>query len=598
MAAFSIILSVASTLFLLLLSDQIGYGITTSTSQILTSGISNVFSRYIIFIEALVFVVGGVIVLFVILLSMDQKKKDFGLIKAIGCRNTLVLTYFVVELLILSFVSCVIGIVLGFLSNYIFVNFSGFPVIEKSINLWFGLLVFGTYFFLSIVFGARPLIKSANLSPVEVMSPVKYFGLIKTDVFKPISRFGVTLRIALRSLYRRQDSVLRVVFFMSVIFFLLSVSVSGGLIASDTTNSWINEVVSDNTIIVGKSSVCDHYEFLLSKFSNSNFFVEFDYLDPSFHIPDMTIPVLRSAIGVLDVDPRLLVIGHIEERSTFTIDTETQATISVGENREIDALIVGIESDEIVDVGYVEGRFLEPADSWHAVIGDSISQEVFSKALIQSLKFYNRSFSIVGVQIDPINNGRVVYVPSSTLQNISGFVGFNMITAKLDSSQNREESIEFIEKLVKEVDDDLVVRDLKNVIEANTDYLSSVWSSLTIVSLFSLIPATLCLLSYWFLFIEDQKKEFGIFRAIGVRPRIIVFISSIQDVIVLVSSWAAGTSLGISASLLILIPDPFVTIFTVLTVLLVLILIPLTIFFISLIPARRLCKKPVIELLR
>jgi len=83
LAALSIIMSVASTLFLLLLSDQIGYGITSTASQILTSGINNVLSRFIVLVEVLVFVVGAVIVLFTILLMMDQKKKDVGLIKAI-----------------------------------------------------------------------------------------------------------------------------------------------------------------------------------------------------------------------------------------------------------------------------------------------------------------------------------------------------------------------------------------------------------------------------------------------------------------------------------------------------------------------------------
>lgn len=528
---------------------------------------------------------------------MDQKKKDFGLIKAIGCRNTLVFSYFMIELLILSFASCVTGVILGFLFDYIFVNFSGFPVVQKSINLWFGLLVFGVYFFLSIIFGARPLLKSAKLSPVEAMSPIKYFGLIKTDTFKPISKFGVTLRIALRSLYRRQDSVLRLVLFMSVIFILLTVSVSGGLIASDTTTSWIKEAVSDNTIIVGKSDVCDQYEILLSKFSDPSPIVDFDYLDPSYLISDAVVETLISAIDISDVDPRLLASGHVSELSTFTIDPETQATIPIGEKRETDALIVGVQPDKDSHDGYIEGRFLEPSDNWHAAIGDTLSQEIFSKPLIQSLKLFNRSFSIVGVQIDPINNGRVVYIPASTFQNLTGYTRFNIITAKLDSSQNREESIEFIEDIVKELDDQLVVRDLKKTMETNVSYLNSVWSSITIVSLFSLIPASLSLLSYWFLLIEDQKKEYGILRAIGVRPRSIISISSIQSAIVLISSWAAGTSLGIVATLIILIPEPSITIFTVLTVLMILISIPIAIFIISLFPAKRLTSKSTVEIL-
>jgi ABC-type antimicrobial peptide transport system permease subunit len=595
LAALSIIMSVASTLFLLLLSDQIGYGITSTASQILTSGINNVLSRFIVLVEVLVFVAGAIIVLFTILLMMDQKKKDVGLIKAIGCQNTLAFSYFMIELLILSVISCVAGIIIGFIANWIFVNFSGFTVSTKSINLWFGLLVFALYFSICIFFGSKPLLKSARQSPVKAMSPIKYYGLIKTDTFKPVSKFGVTIRIALRSLYRRQDTILRLVVFMSMVFSLLTISIAGGQIGSDTTQKWITNSETKDIVIIGHAEVVDQFELIFSKFSEYKESDSFNYLNPSFRIPDLAISDLNVVLDASDVEPRLIVSNHVHEISNFTVDPETMTTIPIGDKREAEALIIGVEPEKGSYEGYYEGRFLRASDEWQAVIGDSLGQEIFDIPLVQSLEMNNRAFQIVGVRIDPINNGRTVYVPIEPLQNITGFNGFNLIAARVDDSQNREATIITIEEISAKVSDRLAVRDLKKTLEANTSYLDALWSSITVISLFSLIPAILCLLSYWSLLIEDQKREFGILRVIGLKPRNVISISSIQSAIVLISSWSCGTSLGIVATLLILIPEPSITSLTVLTIITQVILVPAAIFIMSLFPAKRITDKPTID---
>jgi len=62
---------VASTLFLLLFSGQVGFGIAAATQNTLTIGISNVFSQFLLFIGALIFAVGSVIVSFVVFLMTD-----------------------------------------------------------------------------------------------------------------------------------------------------------------------------------------------------------------------------------------------------------------------------------------------------------------------------------------------------------------------------------------------------------------------------------------------------------------------------------------------------------------------------------------------
>ena len=524
---------------------------------------------------------------------MDQKKKDYGLMKAIGCPNFLVFGYFMIELLVLSFLSCVIGVLLGFLLNYIFVNFSSFPVMTKSINLWFGLLVFGLYSSICIIFGVKPLLKSAKQSPIEAISPIKYYGLIKTDIFKPISKFGATIRIALRSLYRRQDTILRLIFFMSVVFILLTISIAGGQIGSESTQSWISDSDLKYALIIGHSEVVEQFELILSKFSAYKENDPSDFLDPSFRIPDSAIRDLNR-IDAPDIEPRLVCSSHVNEISNFTVDPETLATIPIGDRRKAEALVIGVEPEKVSYASYYEGRPLRASDRWQVVIGDSLGQEMFDIPLVQSLEIYDRTFQIVGIRVDPLNNGRVAYVPIESLQNTTGFNGFNLVLARVENSQNREEKIVAIEEIIAKVNDKIIVRDLEKTLEANTNYLDDLWSSITVISLFILIPATLCLLGYWSLLIEEQKEEFGILRAIGLKPRNIISISSIQSSIVLFSSWAIGTSLGVVSTILVLIPDPSITILTVLMILMQLILIPTAIWIMSLLPEKRITDKPTI----
>ena len=104
---------VASTLFLLLFSGQVGFGISNIAKDTLTAGMSKVFGNFLFFIDALIFVVGAIIVSFIVFLMMAQRTKDFGLMKATGCPNGLVFGYFLTELLGTTFISCLLGCCFG-----------------------------------------------------------------------------------------------------------------------------------------------------------------------------------------------------------------------------------------------------------------------------------------------------------------------------------------------------------------------------------------------------------------------------------------------------------------------------------------------------
>jgi ABC-type antimicrobial peptide transport system permease subunit len=97
--------------------------------------------------------------------------------------------------------------------------------------------------------------------------------------------------------------------------------------------------------------------------------------------------------------------------------------------------------------------------------------------------------------------------------------------------------------------------------------------------------------------VDEQRQEFAILRATGAKPKTIMTILAIQSMIVLLSSCAVGISLGIITTLLILVPHPVVTSFTVIEVAVWLFAALSGMFLLSLYPAARFARTPLLKIM-
>ena len=97
--------------------------------------------------------------------------------------------------------------------------------------------------------------------------------------------------------------------------------------------------------------------------------------------------------------------------------------------------------------------------------------------------------------------------------------------------------------------------------------------------------------------VDEQSQEFAILRAIGAKPKTIVAIVAIQSGIVLASSLALGLSFGIITTLLILVPQPIVNSFTILQIASWLVFAVFGMFFLSLAPAVKLARSPLLRII-
>jgi ABC-type antimicrobial peptide transport system permease subunit len=224
--------------------------------------------------------------------------------------------------------------------------------------------------------------------------------------------------------------------------------------------------------------------------------------------------------------------------------------------------------------------------------------KMFSEPLVQKIRVFERTLDVVGVCIDPVNNGEVAYAPLETLENLSGISRPNLVLAALDPSANRSGLIEQITSIVDAQDPDFSVVELDNVVKENLDFLDYVWSSTMLLPLFSLAAASTCLVGYAALTIGEQRQEFGILRAVGAKPRTITSIVSAQSIIILLSSYGIGVAFGTIITLLILVNEPLVTVFTLLEIAGWLTIALTVTFLSSLYPAVRFANKPLLEMLR
>jgi ABC-type antimicrobial peptide transport system permease subunit len=395
-------------------------------------------------------------------------------------------------------------------------------------------------------------------------------------------------------MFRHRSATIRVVLCLSIVFFLVTVAVAGGLIAEGTTRSWVEGAVGINTVLIAHQDMVNQYKLLLSEFYEGGNNTQFDYANASYLIPNNLLYQLSSLN--LSIDARLVLEMPVREIEGSILGSSTTATQFVGDSRKGESLVVGVDPNSVTNKWSLNGIFLEENQGAQAVIGDSMAQDLFSMPLIQEIGISGRNFNVVGVCLDPLNNGNVTYVPLKTLQNITGISGTNVLMITINPSSNRVDTLNQINNTIKAANaKDFEVFDLNTVLDKNLDFLNFIWTTIMFLPLLSLVSASLSLLGYVMLTVNEQRQEFGVLRALGAKPKAVLAMVSAQNLIVLLASYAVGIALGTITTLLILIHNPIVTPYTVTEIAGWLLLALIVTFALSIYPAVAFARKPLLE---
>ncbi|MCX8095760.1 MAG: ABC transporter permease [Caldisericia bacterium] len=154
--------------------EDMGY--TVFSIQTLINAISNVF-RILQFIlggiAAISLIVAGVGIINTMTMSIYERTRQIGIMKAIGASNKDILLIFLIESAALGFFGGIGGVILSFILNTIITIISPFITQGVKLNVIspFYLIIFAIMFaiIIGIISGYFPSKRAANLSPVDAL---------------------------------------------------------------------------------------------------------------------------------------------------------------------------------------------------------------------------------------------------------------------------------------------------------------------------------------------------------------------------------------------------------------------------------------------
>ncbi len=116
-------------------------------------------------VAAIVLIVGGIGIMNVLFVSVKERTKEIGVLKAIGAKKNTILLIFLVESVVISAIGGAVGIVIGLASTPIVSmgSIQAVATIESVILAGVFSIITGT------VFGFYPALSAAKLSPIDAL---------------------------------------------------------------------------------------------------------------------------------------------------------------------------------------------------------------------------------------------------------------------------------------------------------------------------------------------------------------------------------------------------------------------------------------------
>lgn len=135
------------------------------------SSITDVLKYFLVSIAGISLIVGGVGVMNIMLISVNQRIREIGLRKAVGAKNTNIVLQFLIESVFITSIGGIIGIFFGILVAFlasVIINQLGYSwkfIISPSSIL----VATSVTILIGIIFGMYPARKAARVSPMEAL---------------------------------------------------------------------------------------------------------------------------------------------------------------------------------------------------------------------------------------------------------------------------------------------------------------------------------------------------------------------------------------------------------------------------------------------
>jgi len=143
------------------------FSIHSAQDAISTLGnVTNILTALLTAIAAISLVVGGIGIMNIMLVTVTERTREIGLLKAIGAKRRDILAQFLIEAVVLTMSGGVLGMLLGTSLAYAISSAINIPFVLGSSAI---VLSVGVSSIVGIVFGLYPARRAAGLSPIDAL---------------------------------------------------------------------------------------------------------------------------------------------------------------------------------------------------------------------------------------------------------------------------------------------------------------------------------------------------------------------------------------------------------------------------------------------
>jgi len=143
------------------------FTVRTSAQALATIGsVTGLLTALLAGIAGISLLVGGIGIMNIMLVTVTERTREIGLLKAIGAKRSDILTQFLIEALVLTLVGGAVGMGIGILLAFIITSIAKIPFVISPVAI---LLAVGVSSIVGIVFGYYPANKAAKLAPIDAL---------------------------------------------------------------------------------------------------------------------------------------------------------------------------------------------------------------------------------------------------------------------------------------------------------------------------------------------------------------------------------------------------------------------------------------------